>query len=63
MAEPDEEGIDLHPRDPRRRFITVSEGVTFMQAEPFDRGRKSRSRCDLGGYDRRKLQPGKGGGN
>jgi len=26
MAEPDEEGIDLHPRDPRRRFIAVSAG-------------------------------------
>jgi len=34
MAEPDEEGIDLHPADPRRRFIAVSEGAIFRQADP-----------------------------
>jgi hypothetical protein len=33
MAEPDEEGIDLHPHDPRRRFIAVSAGATFEQAD------------------------------
>ncbi len=27
MEEPDEEGIDLHPADPRRRFIAVAEGT------------------------------------
>ncbi|MGB9941185.1 hypothetical protein [Methanosarcina sp.] len=34
MAEPDEEGIDLHPADPRRRFIATCEGVTFRKADP-----------------------------
>lgn len=34
MEEPDEEGIDLHPADPRRRFIAVSEGTIFRQADP-----------------------------
>lgn len=34
MAEPDGEGIDLHPDDPRRRFIETSEGVIFSQAPP-----------------------------
>lgn len=34
MAEPDEEGIDLHPGDPRRRFIATCEGVTFRKADP-----------------------------
>lgn len=34
MAEPDEDGIDLHPDDPRRRFIATREGVIFSQASP-----------------------------
>ncbi|RXA15657.1 hypothetical protein EQO05_14695 [Methanosarcina sp. MSH10X1] len=34
LAEPDEEGIDLHPADPRRRFIAVAEGSIFRQAAP-----------------------------
>jgi hypothetical protein len=34
MAEPDGEGIDLHPYDPRRQFIATSEGVIFSQAPP-----------------------------
>jgi hypothetical protein len=34
IAEPDGEGIDLHPDDPRRRFIATSEGVIFSQAPP-----------------------------
>lgn len=34
MAEPDEEGIDLHPDDPRRRFIATREGLIFSQAAP-----------------------------
>ncbi|PAV11477.1 hypothetical protein ASJ81_10115 [Methanosarcina spelaei] len=34
MAEPDRKGIDLHPDDPRRRFIATSEGVIFSQASP-----------------------------
>ncbi|WP_156161207.1 MULTISPECIES: hypothetical protein [unclassified Methanosarcina] len=34
MAEPDGEGIDLHPYDPRRRFIATCEGVIFSQAPP-----------------------------
>lgn len=34
VAEPDEKGIDLHPADPRRRFIATCEGVTFIKASP-----------------------------
>ncbi|WP_292387704.1 hypothetical protein [Methanosarcina sp. UBA5] len=34
MAEPDEEGFDLHPDDPRRRFTMTCEGVTFTKASP-----------------------------
>ncbi|MDY9926125.1 hypothetical protein [Methanosarcina sp.] len=34
MADPDGEGIDLHPDDPRRRFIATSEGIIFSQAPP-----------------------------
>lgn len=34
MAEPDGGGINLHPDDPRRRFIATSEGVIFSQAPP-----------------------------
>ena len=34
MVEPDGKGIDLHPDDPRRRFIATSEGVIFSQAPP-----------------------------
>ena len=33
-GEPDEESIDLHPKDPRRRFIATCEGVTFYNAGP-----------------------------
>lgn len=34
MKTPDREGIDLHPADPRRRFIAVEEGAEFEQADP-----------------------------
>ncbi len=34
MIEPDEEGFDLHPDDPRRRFTMTCEGVTFTKASP-----------------------------
>ncbi|WP_155402068.1 hypothetical protein, partial [Methanosarcina mazei] len=34
MAEPDGEGIDLHPDDSRRRFIATSGGLIFSQAPP-----------------------------
>jgi hypothetical protein len=34
IAEPDEEGINLHPADPRRRFIAVAAGAPFEQADP-----------------------------
>ncbi len=34
IAEPDGEGIDLHPDGPRRRFIATSEDVIFSQAPP-----------------------------
>lgn len=56
-GEPDEEGIDLHPKDPRRWFIATCEGVTFYNAGPINRGRKGRSRRHVGSHDRRKLQP------
>ncbi len=41
MAEPDEEGIDLHPGDPRRRFIAVAEGTIFRQASPLTEAEKA----------------------
>ncbi|HII01016.1 TPA: hypothetical protein HA351_04970 [Methanosarcinaceae archaeon] len=41
MAEPDEEGIDLHPEDPQRRFIATSEGVIFSPAAPLTEGDKA----------------------
>jgi len=34
LAEPDEEGIDLNPADPRRRFIAIADGTTFRKADP-----------------------------
>lgn len=34
LEEPDEEGIDFHPADPRRRFIAVAEGTIFRDAAP-----------------------------
>lgn len=34
MEESDEEGIDLHPNDPRRRFIAVAAGAIFTKADP-----------------------------
>lgn len=34
MAEPDDEGFDLNPGDPRRRFCMTSEGVIFSKADP-----------------------------
>jgi len=40
-GEPDEEGIDLHPKDPRRRFIATCEGVTFYNAGPITEEEKA----------------------
>lgn len=34
LAEPDDEGFDLNPDDPRRRFCATSEGVIFNKADP-----------------------------
>jgi hypothetical protein len=41
MAEPDEEGIDLHPGDPRRRFYAVSAGTIFKKADPLTEEEKA----------------------
>jgi hypothetical protein len=41
LSEPDEEGIDLHPSDPRRRFIATCEGVTFHKASPITEEEKA----------------------
>ncbi len=40
-GEPDEEGINLHPKDPRRRFIATCEGVTFYNAGPITEEEKA----------------------
>jgi hypothetical protein len=41
MSEPDEEGIDLHPEDHRRRFIAVAEGTIFTKASPITEEEKA----------------------
>lgn len=41
LAEPDEEGFDLNPADPRRRFCMTCEGVTFIQASPVTEAEKA----------------------
>lgn len=41
MSEPDEEGIYLHPEDPRRRFIMTCEGVTFYNPGPITEEEKA----------------------
>ena len=41
LSEPDEEGIDLNPADPRHRFIATYFGVTFSKAEPITEEEKA----------------------
>jgi hypothetical protein len=41
LSEPDEEGIDLNPADPRRRFIATCEGVTFYKPSPITEEEKA----------------------
>jgi hypothetical protein len=41
LAEPDDEGFDLNPDDPRRRFCATSEGVIFSKADPVNEEEKA----------------------
>ena len=41
LNEPDEEGVDMHPADPIRRFIDVSKGKIFRKADPLTEEEKA----------------------
>jgi hypothetical protein len=47
LSEPDEEGIDLNPADPRRRFIATCEGVTFYKPSPITEEEKAEAEAAI----------------
>ena len=59
MAGPDEKGIDLHSKTPDDGLLCSIQRRDVQPGCPLDRGGEGRGGCDLGGHDRRELQPGK----